>query len=161
QAGGERVLTNLTRIVTTRQAQARQINTATRVGGTSLEKGVGEFDIAVDFGRLETTGTLVLDGVDDNGDRIDDYTGQQISGFDGAAESPIIAGTSANDYFGAQVAPFSAIYAVFTPDATLTEQGTSATAAVALAVYPSGYTESFRWDGFDWHGYNGRTFPSK
>lgn len=222
QAAGERILSELQRIVQYRHAQTRQLNTATRVGGTSLEQGVTVYDIKLDFGQLDTTRTLVLDGVDANNDGRDDFTGQDMATWSGTqfqpkwtgsqiqlpsgwrfalsqsemAGIPLIAGgqgtrgiparcvsfgingsiypaientstrqCSTTDgfaftatraaYFSRDQSPFYAIYAVFVPSGS-----SVATAAVALAVYQSGYTETFRWDGSNWVGYNARVVPS-
>lgn len=221
QGAAERVLTDLKRVVTTRQAQARQLNTASRVGGTSLEAGVNAFDIKVDFAQLETTRDLALDGVDADSDGLDDNTGQQLARFVGAdfvpaytgqalrlptgwrialtpdemggipmiaggagqrgrpaqcvvftadgstlpygrnaaqpancgggGDNAVITGTSRSSYLSPSTSPFLAVYAVFTPPGS-----EDADAAVALAVYPAGYVEGFRWDGGQWVGYNGR-----
>lgn len=222
QAGGERVLSELQRLVTTRHAQARQLNTASRTGGTSLEEGITAYDITLDFSNPETTRTLLVNGVDEDRDGFDDYTGQEMSRFVGSEfhatytgaplqlpagwriaatkedfgtvpliiesdperarparciyyaangslypaeadgrggchnEGQIITSTSRDQYFSLSSAPFLAIYAVFTPDGAQ-----SPTAAVALAVYQSGYTEAFRWDGKEWSGYNGRGFDER
>jgi hypothetical protein len=221
QAAGERVLTDLRRVVTTRQAQARQLNTASRVGGTSLEAGVNNFDIKVDFAQLATTRTLALDGVDADGNGLDDNTGQQLARFIGAnfvpayasdpmrlpsgwsfaftpeemrgipmiaggtgqrgrpaqcvvftpdgstlpygrnsaqpancgsgGDTAVVSGTSRSNYLSPSTSPFLAVYVVLAPGGSA-----QAESAVALAVYPSGYTEGFRWDGSKWVGYNGR-----
>ncbi len=225
QAAGERILTDLARLVSTRQAQARQLNTASRVGGTSLEAGIETYDITLDFKRLETTRTLLIDGVDENNDGRDDNTGQEMSAFVGTefrpayvgspytlpdgwsiattadelgsipmiatgdslrgrvarcvfygrdgslypvgqdpntdscggdGETPLMSGTSRDDYLSASAAPFLAVYAVFKPQGE-----TTPSTAVALAIYQSGYSEPVRYDGQTWRGFNGRVFNNR
>jgi prepilin-type N-terminal cleavage/methylation domain-containing protein len=220
QGEGERVLADITRVVTTRQAQVRQLNLKSLTGGTSLEAPIKDASaLDVDFASPDTTRDVIVSGVDANGDHIDDYTGQQLAyndsgtlrvGFAGQPLSmptgwsvartsddlhgiPMIGGGlrqrgrvarcvsfgidgstfprgqdpsqaakcggddasragSRTDAPAAGESPFLAVYAIFTPRGS-----TSATGAVALAIYPSGYTEPFRWDGSAWRGYNSRT----
>ncbi len=214
QAAGERILSDLTRIVVTRQQQARQLNTLSRSSGTSLEEGTDNFEIAIDFATPQTTRTLLLDGVDVNHDGRDDNTGQQLSifrdkqfipaytgaplalpkgwrialsasdmgsipliaggtsargqaarcivfGYGGStnpsAQNPsspgncgtplqFVSGSGNTQNLARDAAPFMAVYAI----------APGMDAAVALAVFTTGYTEAFHFDGHLWHGYNNR-----
>ena len=206
--GGERVIADAAVRITERRDEAVRLNG--NLARTSLEEQTAPL-VVVDFAGANAGASLIIDGVDADGDHRDDDSGDLLThlenndwiysyrndalklptgwsvlttnrvarvkligngkngqgalvtriGFDAAGRAygferdewqrfPI--GTEPSG--SADTSPFWAVY--FVNSTETPNRQTRVRSMVAIAVYPSGHTEKFRFDGENWLGFRSR-----
>lgn len=213
-AGAEKTLGDAAGRIAQKRDEAIRLNG--QKAATSFNNFIAPL-VEVDFGSLETTASLIIDGTDNDGDQQDDYTEEYLThlrdnrwvysyrndALELSAEwevylpdssrmpVPLISkghngcGAAVNkigmddqgriyafeqgewrkfpvgaplDLGNSATSPFWAIYFIKKQNRSgIGTARSSIGAAVAIAVYPSGQIEKFRFNGERWSGYKGRT----
>lgn len=200
EGGAETNLQNLSAVVNQKRDEAIRLNG--NVAPTSLEFQIAPL-VELDFADPETTKTLIVEGLDRNGDYLDDETGEllthvegggwiysrrddarrltngwEVVADEGSLPVPPIAANGRGELvtkigfdgegrvFGWQKeewrkfplsfnekknSPDLYFWAVYLKSANETNRE-----VIALAVYPTGQTEKYRFDGEIWQGYRQR-----